>query len=119
MKPGASGVRRLLDAAGYSRDGLRYAWRSEAAFRQGLIWTLLALGLNALLTLSRTDHLILAVVTLLLPLVELLNSAIEALTDLASPDIHPLAKAAKDMGSAAVSWVLLLQALCWAWVLWP
>lgn len=119
MKPGARGVHRLIDAAGYSCDGLRYAWRAEAAFRQGLIWTVLTLAINAWLTLPRSDHLLLAVVTLLLPLVELLNSAIEALTDLTSPSLHPLAKAAKDMGSAAVSWVLLLQALCWAWVLWP
>ncbi|MCL6483802.1 MAG: diacylglycerol kinase, partial [Janthinobacterium lividum] len=97
-----SGLRRIFSAFFYSLDGLKAAWRHEHAFRQELglfiIGTLIAL----LLRISAFEKLVLIGVLLLVLIVELINSALEAVVDRISLERHPLSKNAKDFGSAAV-----------------
>lgn len=114
-----SGWRRLVDAAGYSRAGWLAAWQHEAAFRLEVVVGLALVGLAALLASSRWQALLLCVPVLLVWIVELLNSAIEAVADALSIETHPLLGRAKDMGSAAVSLSLLLVPLTWLMVFWP
>ncbi len=109
---GRSGLTRILNATGYSLAGLRAAYRGEAAFRQ-----LVLLPLACLLDVSRAERVLLMLTPLLALVVELLNSAIEAVVDRISLNLHPLSKQAKDMGSAAQLLALLIIALTWALIL--
>ncbi|MGP0170813.1 diacylglycerol kinase [Pseudomonas sp. NCHU5208] len=114
---GRRGLRRILDASGYSLAGLRAAYTGEAAFRQ-LVWlNLLLLPLACLVDVSRAERALLILVPMLALVVELLNSAIEAVVDRISLSLHPLSKQAKDMGSAAQMVALLMIALTWAIIL--
>ncbi|CAE6920976.1 diacylglycerol kinase [Ectopseudomonas khazarica] len=114
---GRSGLTRILNATGYSLAGLRAAYRGEAAFRQ-LVWlNLVLLPLACLLDVSRAERVLLMLTPLLALVVELLNSAIEAVVDRISLNLHPLSKQAKDMGSAAQLLALLIIALTWALIL--
>lgn len=114
---GRSGLTRILNATGYSLAGLRAAYRGEAAFRQ-LVWlNLVLLPLACLLDVSRVERALLMLTPLLALVVELLNSAIEAVVDRISLNLHPLSKQAKDMGSAAQLLALLIIALTWALIL--
>ncbi|SUD40306.1 diacylglycerol kinase [Ectopseudomonas mendocina] len=114
---GRRGLARILDATGYSLAGLRAAYQGEAAFRQ-LVWlNLLLLPLACLVDVSRTERVLLVIVPLLALVVELLNSAIEAVVDRISLNLHPLSKQAKDMGSAAQMVALLVIALTWTIIL--
>ena len=113
------GIKRIYKAFFYSMDGLAHAWRHETAVRQELIWTALAVPAALLIPgFVPVTRLILLLVILLLPLVELLNSAIEAVVNKASPEYHVLAKQAKDMGSAAVLLAILMQAATWGFAAW-
>lgn len=98
---GAPGLRRLWNACLYSYDGLVAAWRDEQSIRQ-IIWGCV-FGLPLAFWLGQTwgDRVLLSLVLVISLLVELLNSAIENVVDRISPDMHPLSKKAKDMGSAA------------------
>jgi diacylglycerol kinase (ATP) len=116
---GKQGIARLLGALGYSRDGLRAAWQHEAAFREEVLLALVALPLALFLGNSGIERALLVGSILLILIVEILNSAIEAVVDKASPERHELAKRAKDMGSAAVLLTLINAAAVWACVLWP
>ena len=114
---GRRGVTRILNATGYSLAGLRAAYRGEAAFRQ-LVWLNLALlPVACLLDVSRVERALLMLTPLLALVVELLTSAIEAVVDRISMNLHPLSKQAKDMGSAAQLLALLIIALTWALIL--
>ena len=114
---GRSGLTRILNATGYSLAGLRAVYRGEAAFRQ-LVWlNLVLLPLACLLDVSRVERVLLMLTPLLALVVELLNSAIEAVVDRISLNLHPLSKQAKDMGSAAQLLALLIIALTWALIL--
>lgn len=112
------GLRRIAGAVRYSFDGLCAAWRNEHAFRQELTVFVPATVAALLLPVSRLEKLLLIGVMILALIVELLNSAIEAVVDRISLERHPLSKHAKDFGSAAVSLALLLAGLTWAVVLW-
>lgn len=114
-----SGLQRLWRATGYSWAGLKAAWRYEAAFRQELWVGLPAIALALWLAPGRWQMLVLVGSVLLVLVVELLNSAIEALADAISPDAHPLLGRAKDLGSAAVMVALALAIGCWIAVFWP
>ncbi|MDR1994879.1 diacylglycerol kinase [Azonexus sp.] len=116
---GKKGLRRLWNAFGYSRDGLAAAWRNEAAFREEALLAAVALPLAFYFGHSGIERALLIGSILLILIVEILNSAIEAIVDKASPEKHELAKRAKDMGSAAVLLSLLNAAAVWACVLWP
>ncbi|EOC1816359.1 diacylglycerol kinase [Vibrio parahaemolyticus] len=114
MKPGKTGIRRVMDATGYSIKGLKAAWTHEAAFRQELILTLV-LSISAFFLPVTTLERVLMISSLLLILiVELINSAVEAVVDRVSDDWHELSGRAKDIGSAAVFVALFLALFVWA-----
>jgi diacylglycerol kinase (ATP) len=115
---GASGLIRIVKALGYSLSGLRAAFTSEAAFRQELLLAVILIPLAFYLHVSHTDRALMIGSVLLVLVIELLNAAIEAVVDRASPEWHELAKRAKDMGSAAVFLALINAAVIWALVLW-
>lgn len=104
---------RVLRAAQYSEQGIRSAWRDEAAFRQELLLVLLLAPLTLWLPLPRIDTVLLLALMGLVLVAELLNSGLEAIVDKVSPDIHVLAAKAKDCGSAAVFITLIMLALAW------
>lgn len=108
------GLRRILNALRYSWQGLKAAVKYEAAFRQEL--ALAVLMIPAAFFLGRTTDevffLIFSVVMVLV--VELINSAVEALADALSVETHPLLGRAKDLGSAAVMLMLIFTATVWA-----
>jgi diacylglycerol kinase (ATP) len=114
---GQTGLKRVLNATGYSFDGLRAAFTGEAAFRQLVLLNAVLIPVAFLLNVSRVERAILIAVCLLALIVELLNSAIEAAIDRISLDRHPLSKNAKDMGSAAQFVALSMIALIWAVIL--
>lgn len=114
-----SGLKRLLSALVYSLAGLRTAWRNEHAFRQELMVVVPGIVLALLLPVSTLEKLALVAVLLLVLVVELLNSAIEAVVDRVSLDRHPLSKNAKDLGSAAVLVACVLALATWGAIVAP
>lgn len=112
-KPGATGLTRIIAAAGYSWQGLRAAVQHESAFRQELLLCLLLVPAGIWLGRATVDYILLLGSLLLVLIVELLNSAIEAVVDRQGDEFHELAGRAKDMGSAAVFIALLLVGLIW------
>ena len=116
-KPGNTGFKRLLCAMTYSRDGLAWAWRKEAAFRQELLLAIVLTPLGWYLGKSGLERSMLLGVLLLVLVVELLNSALEAVVDRFGDGQHELSKAAKDLGSAAVFVSLVNVAVVWVLVL--
>lgn len=114
-----SGARRIYAAVLYSMQGFRAAWKSEHAFRQELLLAVPAAVVALLLPLPALHKLALIAVLLLILIVELINSAIEAAIDRISFERHPLSKNAKDFGSAAVFLACLLAALTWAVIVIP
>ncbi len=115
---GRTGIDRVVHAASYSLQGLRSAYRHESAFRQELWLAALLLPLALWLGRGWVEVALLAGSVLLVLIVELLNSAIEATVDRVSLDLHELSKRAKDFGSAAVMLSLLLAGGIWAAALW-
>ena len=118
-RPLPAGLGRLVGAFRCSVAGLRHAARNEAAFRQELIASALLLVPALLLPVARLERLVLILSMLLVMVVELLNSAIEATVDRISAERHPLAGQAKDMGSAAVFVALVMSLLCWTVIAGP
>ena len=98
---GTSGVQRILNATSYSLAGFKAAFQNEAAFRQIILINALLIPLSFFMPVSRVEQVLMIVVCLLAIIVELINSAIEAVVDRVSIEQHPLSKNAKDMGSAA------------------
>ncbi|MFZ2974587.1 MAG: diacylglycerol kinase [Ferribacterium limneticum] len=115
---GKKGLRRLINALGYSRDGIAAAWRNEAAFRQEILLAAIALPLAFYLGKTGVERALMVGSVILILIVEILNSAVEAVVDKASPEKSELAKRAKDMGSAAVLLSLTNAAAIWACLLW-
>ncbi|WP_228291850.1 diacylglycerol kinase [Acinetobacter towneri] len=103
----------MLNATGYSLAGFKAAFQNEAAFRQIILINLLLIPLSFFMPVSRVEQVIMIVVCLLAIIVELINSAIEAVVDRVSIEQHPLSKNAKDMGSAAQFVALAIIALTW------
>ncbi|MEI6719469.1 MAG: diacylglycerol kinase [Betaproteobacteria bacterium] len=114
---GKTGLRRLINATGYSLAGLSEATRNEDAFRQELLLALVMVPLGLWFGPSGTEKALLVGSVLLVLIVELLNSAVEATVDRISLEDHRLAKRAKDIGSAAVMVSLLNAAAVWILVL--
>jgi diacylglycerol kinase (ATP) len=113
-----TGFRRLVNATFFSIAGLRAAWRNEAAFRQEC--ALAAVLTPAAFWVGQTavERSLLIGTCWLVLIVELLNSAVEAVVDRVGTDHHKLSGRAKDLGSAAVFVSLALTALVWGLVLW-
>jgi len=114
---GRRGLQRLVNATRYSIDGLSAAWAHEDAFRQELILAAVMIPVALLLPLTLPEKILLVGVVVLVLIVELLNTGIEAAIDRDSLRIDPLGKRAKDYGSAAVMLSLLLAAGTWAAIL--
>lgn len=114
---GVGGITRIIQASGYSWQGLCAAWRNEAAFRQELGLALVLVPLGLYLGDGGIAKALLAGSVLLLLLVELLNSALEAVVDRVGTEQHELSGRAKDLGSAAVAMALLMMVLVWCLVL--
>ncbi|TDK63529.1 diacylglycerol kinase [Sapientia aquatica] len=112
-----SGVKRIFSAFFYSIDGFKTAWKQEHSFRQELVLVVCGIIVALLLPISAYQKLMLIVVLLLILIVELINSAIEAVVDRVSLERHSLSKNAKDFGSAAVLLTLLIAGATWAVVL--
>ncbi len=111
---GRTGLERIVRAAGYSAAGLSTAFRSESAFRQEALLAIVMLPAAFWLGRNWVETALLAGSVLLVLIVELLNSAIEATVDRISYELHELSKKAKDFGSAAVLLSLLLAGGVWA-----
>jgi diacylglycerol kinase (ATP) len=114
---GKTGLRRVWNAFGYSCAGLRAAYTCEDAFRQEALLAVLLVPLALWLPTSGVGHGLLVGSVLLVLIVELLNSAVEAAVDRVSLENHRLAKRAKDIGSAAVFIALANVVLMWTCVL--
>lgn len=99
-KKGKVGFRRIYQAFFYSLSGIKSAWSDEEAFRQILVISCVLIPLGAVLGESWVEKILLILPCVLAIIVELINSAIENAIDFCSLEIHPLAKKAKDMGSA-------------------
>ncbi len=117
MNKSKAGWQRWLNAMKYSYAGFLAAWRNEAAFREEMIIAIVFIPLALWLGKTRIEQALLIGSLLLVLVVELLNSAIEAMVDLTSPEFHVLAGRAKDMGSAAVFGSLMLATVIWCLVL--
>jgi diacylglycerol kinase (ATP) len=115
---GKTGLARIWNALFYSLDGLKAAFRHEDAFRQEFLLGAILLPLGLWIGETGMEKALLCAVVIMVWVVELLNSGIEAIVDKASPETHELAKRAKDMGSAAVLLSLVLAVLVWILVLW-
>jgi diacylglycerol kinase (ATP) len=114
---GKTGLRRIINALRYSLDGLRAAWNGEAAFRQELLLAAVLVPLAFFLGHTPVERALMAGAVLLVLIVELLNSAIEATVDRVSLEHHQLAKRAKDIGSASVLIAMVNVVVVWGCVL--
>lgn len=114
---GKTGLRRIFHTLIHSRDGFIATFRGEAAFRQLLLLHGALAVVVFLLDVSRSERALMLAVCFISLIVELLNSAIEAVVDRISLAHHPLSKNAKDMGSTAQSTALLMVATVWAVIL--
>lgn len=110
---GKTGFRRVLNAFYYSADGLRAALRHEDAFRQETALAVLLMPAALFMPVSGTGKALMIASVLLVLIVELLNSAVEATVDRVSLENHALAKRAKDMGSAAVMLAMFNVLIVW------
>ena len=109
----ARGPRQILRAARYSAQGLKAAWKHEASFRLEAYLLLIFLPLAFFLGRNALERAILAAVVILVPTMELMNGALEAIVDKTTPEHHILAGRAKDMGSAAVSGCMIIVIIVW------
>lgn len=114
---GKTGIQRIWNAFFYSLDGLAAAFRHEDAFRQEILLALTLIPIALYMPVSGTGKGLMVASILLVLITELLNSAVEAVTDRISLEDHMLAKRAKDMGSAAVMLSLVNVPIVWLLVI--
>ncbi|OAT27852.1 diacylglycerol kinase [Buttiauxella brennerae ATCC 51605] len=119
MASSTTGLTRIIKAAGYSWKGLKAAWINEAAFRQEGVSAVIAIAIACWLDVDPITRVLLIGSVVLVMIVEILNSAIEALVDRVGTDYHELSGRAKDMGSAAVLIAIILAVVTWVTLLWP
>lgn len=112
-----TGITRLLRAFGYSLQGFRHAWREEAAFRQEVALALLVVPAGLYWGHTGVERALLVSPMLLILVVEMLNSAVEAVVDRSGTERHLLSGMAKDMGSAAVMLSFALLGTVWLLIL--
>jgi len=113
MTNNVTGLTRIIKAAGYSWKGFRAAWQSEAAFRQETLAVIIAIVVASWLDIDAITRVLLIGSVVLVIIVELINSAIEAVVDRIGQDFHTLSGRAKDLGSAAVLLAILLAIFVW------
>lgn len=112
-KTGATGLTRIINAAGYSWLGIKAAYINEAAFRQELALCVVLTPVALVYGPDYADKAILIASLFFILLIEILNSAIESVVDRFGDEIHPLSGRAKDMGSAAVLFAFIISGLVW------
>jgi diacylglycerol kinase (ATP) len=117
-KPGATGLRRIADAARYSWNGFRAAWRNESAFRQESALAIVLVPGAFLLGRSATETALLLATLGIVLITELLNSAVESVVDRIGDEVNDLSGRAKDLGSAAVFVALALVVIVWSVIAW-
>ncbi|AAM84159.1 diacylglycerol kinase [Yersinia pestis] len=114
----STGLTRIYKAAGYTVKGLTAAWNNEAAFRQESVAAVIAIILAFWLDVGAIARILLICSVVLVLIVEVINSAIEAVVDRIGSEFHALSGRAKDMGSAAVFLTILMALFVWITVLW-
>jgi len=107
----------IFKNASYALDGLKHAFKTETSFKMKLFLGIPIFLAIIMIDTTVTNKLILVVTALLVPIVELLNSAIENVVDLVTKEFHPLAKSAKDIGATAVLFRVILHITCWVVIL--
>lgn len=117
-KKGKSGIKRIINAFGYSKDGLAAAYCYESAFRQVLWLNLILIVLTFILNFDSATKMLLIIASFVSLITELFNTAVEAAVDHTSTEKHELAKRAKDAGSAAQLLALTMLGIVWAIALW-
>ena len=117
-KPNGRGFMRIVRAGVCSWQGFKAAWRHEAAFRQEALLAIVLIPLGLWLGQGGVERALLAGSVLLVPIAELLNSAIETVVDRIGMERHELSGRAKDMGSAIVFLAISLAIMVWCCVLW-
>ena len=116
---GKKGFQRLLNATRYSMKGFAAAYQHEAAFREEVMLAIVLIPAALLLGVSAVETVLLIGSVLLLMLVEILNSGLEAVVDRIGSEIHPLSGRAKDLGSAAVFIAIVILCLTWGLIAVP
>ncbi|MEZ8105236.1 MULTISPECIES: diacylglycerol kinase [Vibrio] len=112
-KPGNTGIKRVIKATGYSIQGLKAAFKHEAAIRQELGLLVVAILLLCWLDVTMLERIVMLSSVVLVLIVELINSAIEAVVDRIGVEHHELSGRAKDIGSSAVLVALVLAGFIW------
>lgn len=118
IEPSPKGLRRWMRALGYSINGIRACWRQEPAFREEALFAVFMIPGSFWLGTNAVERALLVGSVLLVLIVELVNSAIEAVVDRVSTDPHSLSGYAKDVGSAAVLLSLVIVWLTWGMIAW-
>ena len=113
----ATGIQRIINATRFSIAGFKAVWLHEAAFRQELGLLVIAVPAAFWLSQDRIEQVLLIASVLLVLLVELINSAIEAVVDRIGMEKHPLSGRAKDIASAAVMLALIMAVITWVMIL--
>ena len=112
-----SGIKRIFSAFTYSMDGFKAAWQNEHAFRQEMLVVVIGTVTALSMKISAFEKLMLVAVLVFVLVIELINSALEAVVDRISLESHPLSKNAKDLGSAAVALAIGIAVAAWGVVL--
>ena len=118
MKPGLTGINRVIKATGNSIRGVCDAFKYEAAFRQELALAVILLPASFWLAQTMVEWLLLITPLFILIIVELLNSAVENTVDRIGAERHTLSGRAKDIASAAVMFALIFLAVIWLSIAW-
>lgn len=113
FKISTRGIRRIINAFRYTFAGFRAAWVNEEAFRQEMIVAIFVIPLGIWLGTSAIERAVLIGIYFIIPVTELLNSAIEAIVDRVGEEPHELSGRAKDIGSAAVFLSICITIIVW------
>lgn len=113
-KPGLKGIKRLMRACIYSKQGFKAAWKFEEAFRVEALMMVILMPIAFVISNNAIEVVALCLPCFLVVITELLNSAIEAVVDRVGLEQHPLSGQAKDVASAAVSVSLLSVIFTWS-----
>lgn len=112
-----TGLTRIIKATEYSWEGLKAAWTHEAAFRQEALALIVLAPLGLFLGENGLERALLIASVMGVVVTELINSAVEAVVDRIGPELHPLSKRAKDLGSAAVFVSIAIAVITWGLIL--
>lgn len=114
MKPGETGIRRVISASKYSAKGLKFAWENEAAFRQEVCLLIILTPFAFWLGETAMQRAVMIGCCFIVLITELLNTAVEAVVDRIGAEHHKLAGSAKDVGSAAVLVSIVMTIVMWS-----